>query len=303
MAVITITATDLGSELISGVPQLLKLETNVPSTLFYTLDGSVPSTASLVYVDPINMPLDGFVVVRVLAVSGVDLGRLDITFKPDVSDIRLPRRNEATYGAGIVVDAYEQPNVLMDGYSLDEDGSATVPTRFSDYELEDLDIKFSRTGPNGEGTGTVLSIGFTPPPKDSVISHDASSPNNNNVFFNPRSLYITMDGRDGYSDQIHDGYRTINRPWGGTTNTLTYLGGRMLYDPSPYVTGGFVRTFYNAKSRLSVSYYFDHNETRWIKSIQEFDPSTYPAGVYGIKRGAGWPLVFKWIYNKRSSII
>lgn len=301
MAVITITATGLGTELVSGVPQLLSLETNVPSTMFYTLDGSNPSSSSSVYLGPFELPTESYVRVRVRAVSGADKGYLDVVFKADVSDLRLPRRNEATYGAGIVVDAYEAPNVLTDGYSPDEYGFVDVPVRSSDYELEELDIQFSRTGVNGEGMGTLLSVGFTPPPKNKVIVHGASSPNNNNVFFNPRSLYIVIDGRDGYEDQIYDGYRIINRPNSGTVNPRTYLDGRMLREPHPYITGGLVRTFYSAKNNLSVSYYFDYNENRWIKSIQNFDPSIVPSNL-GVRRAHGGPLVFKWIYNKRSSI-
>ena len=35
-----------------------------------------------------------------------------------------------------------------------------------------------------------------------------------------------------------------------------------------YISGGFVRTFYSAQRNTMVSYYFDHNELRTIKSIQ-----------------------------------
>lgn len=301
MAVITITATGYGTELIDGIPQRLRLDTNVPSTVFYTLDGSVPTTSSSVYVEEITMPTNGYVRVRALAISGADTGSLDIEFGPDVSNLRLPWRNEATYGAGIVVDAYDQPNVLTDGYGVDAQGNVIVPLRSSDYELENLDIQYSTTGVNGEGRGTAVRVTLSTPARGRKIVHEASSPNDQNVYFNPRALYIVMDGRDGYEDQVFDGYQIINRPLSGTTNYVTYLDGRMLRNPSPTSTGGLVRTHYSAKKRVSVSYYYDYNETRWIKNIQNFDPSVVPAGL-GTRRASGGPLVFKWVYNKRSMI-
>lgn len=301
MAVITITATGHGNELIDGIPQRLVLETNVPSTIFYTLDGLDPTTSSSVYVGEISLPTLSYVRVRARAVSGSDNGYLDVVFQSDSTDLRLPRRAEATYGAGIVVDAYDGPNVLTDGYGADEYGVVNVPLRSSDYELQDLDIQFSTTGVNGIGRGTATTSRLTPPPRDKVISHDASSPNHNNVYFNPRSLYVVIDGRDGYQDQIHDGYQIINRPLSGTSNPLTYMGGRMYREMSPVVSGGLVRTYYSAKNNLSVSYYWDSLENRWIKSIQHFDPSTVPSNL-GVRRASGGPLVFKWIYNKVSSI-
>jgi len=74
-----------------------------------------------------------------------------------------------------------------------------------------------------------------------------------------------------------------------------------MYEPTPYFSGGHVRTHYNYEKGISVSYYFDHNETRWIKSIQNLDTSKIPRGV-GLRIQTGGPLVFKWIYNKRSAI-
>jgi len=130
--------------------------------------------------------------------------------------------------------------------------------------------------------------------KLSSISHTASSTNDQNVFFNPKSLYIVMDGRDGYEDQS---IYPINKPYGSMMDITKYLSGRTLYEPQPYVSGGLVRTLYNKEKGFSVSYYFDHNETRWVKSIQKFEPSTLPVNIGA--RNFSSPLVFKWVYNKK----
>jgi hypothetical protein len=298
MVVISITATGLGPQLISGIPQLVALSTNIPATIFYTLDGTSPTVFSRVYTSAILMPTEVSARLRAWAISGADRGSLEITFSTDSSDLTYPRRIDG-YGIGIAVDAYNVIPVLLDGYKPDENLIVDVPARFSDYELKDLEIQFSRTGPDGEGRGTAIVNG---PIVGGHVEIDprASSPNHQNVYFNPRSMYIVMDGTDGYEDQS---VYIINRPYGSTMDMTMYLQGKSLYEPQPYISGGHVRTFYTEKDGygLACAYYFDFNETRWIKSIQRFDLSTVPQGI-GDRRQVGPPLVFKWIYNKRSMI-
>lgn len=120
MAIITITATELGSQLITGIPMLLSLETNVPSTIFYTFDGSEPTVFSAVYLEALLMPTISTVRVRAMAVSGSDKGYFDVTYSSDSSDLVYPRRIEG-YGAGIVVDAYNGP-LAPDGKGRGADG-------------------------------------------------------------------------------------------------------------------------------------------------------------------------------------
>lgn len=296
MAIITITATSLGPQLISGIPQLLSLKTNVPATIFYTLDGTTPTTFSSVYLSPIVMPTEVSTRIRALAISGNDFGKLDLTFSTDSSDLVYPRRIDG-YGMGIAVDAYNVSSVLYDGYSADDNLSVTVPSRYSDYDLEDLDIKFSRTGANGEGEGTAIENG---PIIGGVPEIDPDATTTKNIYFNPQSMYIIIDGRDGYQDQS---VYILNRCYANYMDLTKYLQGKSLYEPQPYVSGGLVKTFYTIKDGkgLACSYYFDHNETKWVKSIQNFDPNSIPQGV-GDRREFGPAIVFKWIYNKRSMI-
>lgn len=299
MAIITINLISKGPYFISGIPRQVEIETNIPSTVFYTLDGTEPTFASQVYLAPIDLPTNVSVRLRVLAISGPDKGILDVTFSTN-SKLYYPRRSNYVGSLGIAVDAYNADPVLIDGYGADKDGSVIIPVRRSDYELQDLEIKYSRTGPDGYGPGTMIVLGIPPLEywQDDAVDEESSSPNNMNVFFNPRSLYIVIDGRDGYEDQST---YPINRPWGTTSNMVKFLQGRSFYQPNPYISGGIVRSFYNYKTGIAVSYYFDSNELRWIKSIQNFDPSSVPKRI-GDRRQTGPPLVFKWIYNKRSML-
>jgi hypothetical protein len=300
MAVISISAIGIGPEFISGIPQFVELDTNVPATIFYTLDGSSPNTYSTVYLGPIEMPTTGLVHLKVLAISGSDSGTLDIVFQTHQEDLSRFRRIDG-YGAGIVVDAYDVQDIVVDGYTADAYGDIIVPARASDIPLQDLDIRYSTTGVNGEGPGTLLMMGV--PPIEQLeraeeISMDASSPNNQNVFFNPKSLYIVIDGTDGYESQV---VKIINRPLDGTLDPVKYLQATVLRNQTTYVSGGLVRTFYNNKTGKMVSYYFDHCEMRWIKSIQSYDTNAVPQNI-GLRKSLQQPLVFKWIYNKRSAI-
>jgi len=299
MAVISISATSRGIELIAGIPQFVSLETNIPATIKYTLDGSVPTILSDTYWTPIEMPTYGSIRLRAMAFSGSDIGYLDITYFTQTSALHRYYRIDG-YGIGIAVDAYGVEPVVIDGYGADASGYVIVPVRRSDYELVDLDIKYSRTGVNGEGYGTLIELGPQPAEvaeKQEEIDGEFSSPNNQNVYFNPKATMILIDGRDGYSDQS---VRIINRPLDGTLDPLKYLQGKTLYEPQPYISGGHVKTFYNYQTGILCAYYFDANECRWIKSIQRFDPTTVPRGI-GL-RICGTPLIYRWVYNKRSGI-
>lgn len=297
MAVITITATGLGPELMAGIPQLVELETNLPATVYFTLDGSEPTASSPIYLRTIQLPTMARVRLRALAVSGPDSGTLDVTFSALTGLAPQPR--------GTVVDAYGVPEVVVDGYGPDEQHPVSdfeypvdEPVRGSDVPLVDLETKFSRTGFDGEGSGTLISVGFPHDlyQQESAIHGEYSSPNNNNVFFDPRAQFILIDGRDGYQDQS---VFIINRPMGDTMDLVKYLGGKSLYEPSPYISGSLVRQFYNYDKGIGVFYYLDQNECRWIKSIQKME-ERLPPGV-GQRHGTT-PLVFAWIYNKRSMI-
>jgi hypothetical protein len=238
-----------------------------------------------------------------MAISGQDIGYLVVYFGADTTFITRARRVDG-YGAGIIVDGYREPWVLYDGYTLNELDEAEVPARFSDYELKELEIKYSKTGVNGIGTGTFPWPG--PEPEEisqeySPIGPEESSPNNQNVYFDARALYIVIDGTmaDGYTDQS---VFPINRPYGGTMNPAKYLNGQLMYSPDPFISGGLVRSIVNYNTGIMVSYYFDATDNRWIKSIQKFTKNDIVPDQIGSRRQFGPPLVFKWIYNNRNMI-
>jgi hypothetical protein len=304
MAVVTISALELGPELVAGIPRYIAFETNMPSTIYYTVDGSTPSLSSNVYVDPILLPDNSCnVQLYAMAISGEDIGYLYLFFGADITTIRRSHRVEG-YGAGIVLDAYGKDWIFYDGYSLDSIDETVVPTRYSDYELKELEIKYSKTGQNGIGNGTFPWPGPSPEDIDqsySPLGPEESSPNDQNVYFDPRAMYIVIDGTmaDGYVDQS---VFPINRPYGGTMNPAKYLNGQLMYSPCPFISGGLVRSFVNYNTGIMISYYFDHVDCRWIKSIQKFTKSVDVPDHIGSRNQSGPPLVFKWVYCNRTFI-
>lgn len=294
MATILIDLTPIGPYFLAGIPRLARLDTDIPSVIFYTLDGTEPTVYSSVYLEPIGIPTDqNSVRLRAFAVSGLDTGTLDFTFSTNIYGLRDEN--------GLIIDAYGVPDLVVDGYSVDDDNNVVVPSRRSDYLLNELEIRYSDSGPDGYGNGTLKRLGPYPIDfwQDHAVSEEPSSPNDVNVFFNPRSLYITIDGRDGYDDQaVH----IINRPFGGTTDYVKYHGGKAFYNRDVPITGGFVRSFANYDTGVVVYYYFDRVECRWIKSIQQFDRTKVPQRI-GDRNLSGPPLVFRWIYNRRSVLI
>jgi len=274
LSVVTISAIGHGPDVLYGIPRTVTLETNVPAMVFFTLDGSEPTVYSNIYLGPIQMPTDIGVRLRVWAVSGDDQGFLDVTYT-SASDLHGPmRRGIENYGGiGKAVDAYNEPTFVIDGYGVSDDGIVNNPIRALDIDPQLMDIQYSRTDSEGIPPGTLLSIGFPDPEvvKKLESTHGpASSPNNNNVFFDPRSLYIVIDGRDGYEDQS---VFIINREHAGTMNKAKYGNGSALLNKKPFQSGGAVRQFYDLKTGKAVFYYWDRIDYRWIKSIQQFDSS------------------------------
>ena len=300
MAVLSITLTGSTRQLVSGIPQLVSISTNIPSLIFYTLDGTLPTTSSTVYITPIEMPGNISVRLRVLARSGALTAYSDVIYSTDSTWLFSPRRDSKT-GLGIVVDAFGVPIVFTDGYGPDADSVINVPERSYDRPLEEYDVKYSKYGVGGEGEGTLISIGYPDPDvlerQYSAVEESPSSPNDNNVNFNPRSLYVYIDGRDGYSDQS---VLIINRMYGSTMDITKYNNGASMYAPHPYVSGGLLRPIFNTNKGEAYFPYWDSNELRWVISLQKFDTTNLQDN--GTRNQTGPPLVFKWIHGKRSSI-
>jgi hypothetical protein len=294
MAVVTLTFTSSEEEIVSGIPRYMTIESSVPATIYYTIDGSVPTENSPIYITTFEMPDNENSVT--LSAFGIDADGYDgpiltQVFAPDTTQITVTRN---VGSEGLVVDRYDDLTDIEYGYDADSEINAVT-------DLNDLESRIMRSdrGRFGIADGTQVEI-LVPDPTDTANPFDdnfVSSSSNADQFFNPYAKTITMDARIDSDIQI------LNRPFGSIRKTMSRnLWGKQEISGTDetYISGGFVKTFYSRRQNTMVSYYFDQNELRNIKSIQSL-PDIPNLNANFLHRGP--PLVFKWIERGRHSII
>jgi hypothetical protein len=323
MAVITITINESSDQVVSGIPKTVILDTNVPATVFYTLDGSVPTVSSTIAVGPIKLPtIQPSVTLKAFATDGVTTSAIitELYSGSIVSDRNARDRiyglspegvplgqapdpypfgdyaptQPVIYGntAGIVVDA---PGVsgIPDGY----DGTATgTPSNYTDLPISSYELEFSDSnsiGERGRGIGTLpaqVTIIIPPPaPEQSKV---------NSKLFNPKAMVIFQDGRDPPEDPE---VSLLNRQFFNLENPETARDG-ILYGTTaiegsvPH--GSFLRAHFNARENTYTFYYRDSLTNRWIISKEPYMSKDPMAGaLYNVvfRKQDGIAKIFKWI--------
>lgn len=293
MAIVVLSFTGSEEEITAGIPQSMTIESNVPATIYFTLDGTTPTLASPIYIDTFAMP-DGETSVS-LSAFGIDADGysgpiMTQVFAPDQTRIDKTRHVGLE---GVVVDRFTDPTNIEVGYT-----AIGVVGTFSDIPRIDLREIRSSEGRLGIAEGTVIEIG-TPPPSETPYPFDnsfqiASSPSDDPLF-NPLALTITNDHRQDNPVQL------INRPFGSMRNLAQDTWGHreLATTDSTYVSGGFIRRFYAPNSNTMGSYYFDHNTSRWVIGLQELPEIPQTIGFNQMSL----PLVFRWIEGGRHSVI
>lgn len=323
MSVISITITESDVEIIAGIPQTVALSSNIPATIFYTLDGTEPTTSSSVYTTALSLPTNqNAVTLKVFATDGVNSSPiLTWEFKSDFIGDRRPRdevtnidntcnknsifasrtqSGSAIYGntAGITVDAPDLPGI-GDGY----DGTGTG--KFADYTdlpLDDYEIIYSETnyiGETGKGLGTLpahVTIRIPFPVQEPSVG--TGSNKTSSLLFNPKSLVIFQDSREP------DPIPTVNRPFFSLENQEKARYGVGYFTTAfegNTVHGSALKSQYNPTDGTITYYYRDSLTNRWIISKTPYTPQ--PQGINNLSRivfgrGEGVGKVFKWILFK-----
>jgi len=326
MAVITLTATPSEREYVAGIPSNVTLTTNIASMIFYTLDGSDPTSNSEVYTGPIDLPTKNpSVNLRVFATNGVDIdARLNIVYSPDWTDSRRPHSKvtilyplinggwcgwrggpqEALYSqpASYTVDQYGVPNKQEDGYGANP---STYPVRGSDEPIPIFDLRYSESndiGEIGEDIGTLpkITVLHAPPPPEATDANKST--------FNPRAMVMFQDSRkEDENDHI------INRQFFESQNFEKYAyggkyGNSMIREGDSVPHGSLLRYLYNEKENTITFYYRDSLTNQWIISTEPFNPQSIqanqrqPTGRY-VMPNVGNNRVYKWLLFKKTAII
>jgi hypothetical protein len=329
MAIITISIIESPLQLLAGIPSNITLETNIPATIFYTLDGSEPSIASRVAVGPIPLPTDvAYVVVRATAENGVDTsGTITQEYFTNVVPARHPHDtvvldsetcNQSTYPFGSPSSGTLIPQRFGNtGGVIYDDGQPPRAANayggadgYGDYynpPLSQYQFKFSETneiGEMGRGIGTMPGRVISVKPRNN--NEQTQSTNAASALFDPRALVIFQDSRDG---QFDPDIPRINRPYFDLEDQTKARDGTLLTNTDAITPqGGFLKAHYNPTDNSLTYYYYDNRVSRWIISKEPFHPSQNPtANMSGMvtrsgrEQGAG--MVFKWIPFKYRRLV
>lgn len=325
MTVISLTIIESIRQLVYGIPINVFVSANIPSTIFYTLDGSTPTTDSLITADGyITFPTGGAFYFKVFATNGIDTSAIiSRHYGPVETNLRKSHdqvlnaqefQNEkdsypySDNGPKIpaVYDGIGGPPMVhnpdLTGYFDGYDGTATgTAGDVTDQTIDNYDLIYSTSnylGERGNGIGTLpAKVTFKPTPDSPEI--DSSR----NLLFNPRAKVIYQDSRNPTDICM------INRSDFALVNTETYRDGTQLDVPgADYVvtSGSFVSSHYNPVEKTLTYYYFDSLQLRWIISKEPFDARDNPAGdlsggVFSSSRGSS--KVYKWYPFTRRRLI
>lgn len=321
MAVISISISESEDQVIAGIPKTVSITSNIPATIFYTLDGNDPNLFSIIYTNPIHLPFDKLsVTIKILATNGVDYSPIITeTYVTDVLDnTRLPHSATSVeagtnlpslypFGtnvnqpmgtylspslAGITVDNPDLPSVLT-GY--DGDGYGTGFTN-QPFNLENYSIVYTTTNAEGE---TGHGIGNLPATvKVNPVIPPAEETQQFSNMFDPRAMVIFQD----FSKENPDDPVTVNKQFFSLENSEVVRDGNNFFNSgldSPPTTGSFVKAHYNARDNTLTHYYYDSIANRWIISKAPYQPNgTFDGNLAGIKSaggGAGSKYVYEWI--------
>lgn len=322
MAVISITVTSSEEEVVAGIPKTVALSTNIPASIFYTLDGSTPTLFSTVYVSPISLSVDKLsITLKILASNGVDTSPIVtetfVTNLAEGTNARLPHSGTTAEEGDNLPGLYPfgtpptQPNATFQnpasvGITVDNPALPSTPTGFdgagnpnaftdAPFDTTNYSIKYSTTdfqGKMGYGIGTL--------PATVTITPDPATPNTTNQnsnTFDPRAFVIFQDAStENPNDPPH-----INRMHFSLENPEKARDGNHFYTAgldAPPVSGTFIRQFFNSRTNTMTYYYLDTWTNRWIISSAPYDPSNnQTTSLAGTAMSGGSALGGKYVFE------
>jgi hypothetical protein len=282
------------NEMVSGVPEYIEIDTNEPATIYYTVDGSTPTINSTIYVGSIYTPTgtESFTL-QAFGVDGSDVAG-EVLTQVYAADTTRTTKSRLVGGEGVIVDSAVEPVLTTDGF--DAGGSAVRFETLDPQEVADLTIR-SAKGRNGLEPGTQVVVNIPDPSTTSNPYDDNFQETSTPQYaatFNPYAKTITMDNRISNETQL-----TL-RTFQSLENVYTENGGKRIREQTTegcYISGGKVRSFYDQRNNVMCSYYFDHNNERWIKNIQQL-PANIQSTI-GHHNSGGLSTVFAWVPRGR----
>lgn len=320
MAVISVSIKQSNNQIISGIPQSITISTNIPCSIFYTLDGTDPTLLSNIYTSAIYLPTDlSLIILKVFATNGIDSSPIILEkYQTNIlNDTRLPHSGTTEQPKAYAIDQYPfgssapQPNteyknpadsgLIVDDPNLSQisggyDGSGN-PNNFTNlpFNVENYDIKYSTTdsiGQTGRGIGTL--------PGNVKIELEKAPPEESKFYtqlFDPKAMVIFQD--ESLEDKelpplINRQYFTLERHDRVRDGNDYYNYGL----DAKSNTGSFLRSHYNPRTNEICYYFYDSLANRWIISKSQFTPNGTYDGNLAIqflgRKGKTNGLVLPW---------
>ena len=286
MAII-LTVVQSTNQIISGIPEYVEVETNVPSVVFYTFDGTDPTIESEFLTGTrLLLPTSAnSVLLKLVAIAGSESSDV---FEHEWGTIlnAITRRFEENQGINIL-----PPNAeVVDSLAVTESGS---PARETSIEFVDLEMKATDRDKYKKFDGGKTSLDFINFRLEILINEQPYqskvSTVNNNLDFDPKAGLVIIDGSTP-EKMTAQAIKIINRPTDTMAPRSDSYNFRVGLDSVQ--SSNLVRYFINPKTGKMVFYYFDSRECRWIQSIQQVTPRPLDLG-----QQVGNPKVFSWIQD------
>lgn len=320
MTVISISIIESSEQLVAGFPKTISISTNVPATVFYTTDGSTPTTLSSVYISSLVLPTDELqFTLKVFATNGVDTSpvitniystnilentRLPHATLPKVDNVAVSLYpfgsnsptltfdylNNANAGTTVV-----NPSLSVIPYGYDADGNTVGANQaFHDYMNIYSTTDAQNKTYNGVGNlpGIVTVIG-----RRSALEYTPKESSRSNGLFNPKAMVIFQDSTtDDPTNPVQ-----LNPQAFSLENLEIVKDGAALRASgldTATITGSFLRSHYNPRTQMITSYYRDSSTNRWIISSSPYEPKQTDPGNYSTmvfsKKDQGVGRVYAW---------
>ena len=325
MVVICVQICASEEQVMAGIPKTVSISANIPSTIFYTLDGSVPTLFSTMYTGPIFLPFDQLtVILNVFATNGTDSSPIVTeTYQTNMVDSNARfSRNETNAPPGFnLQELYPygtlgpQPNQKFGnpadvGITVDNPALPARPTGFDGdgnpvgftnkpFDLVNYNIVYSTQNAEGETGPNIgnLPANVTVPKQDLPPSIGPEQTNEFSNTFDPRAFVIFQDAtKENPNDPPQ-----INRMHFSLENNERARDGNAYFNSgldAPPVSGTFLRSHYNPRTNMITYYYLDTWTNKWIISTAPFSPNGN-GGASNLSTAAmavgGAGRVFEWL--------
>lgn len=297
MTVISLTITESRDQVISGIPRSISVSANIPSTIFYTLDGSTPTVLSSVYVAPILTPENvSSLIFSVFATNGVDTSAvITKTYQTDIlNNARIAHAATTNLGNAQQINSQfpfgqNAPNPNFQ-YLNNANAGITVfdptkpatptafdasgnPTSFTNQPITTYKLIYSESdkeGVTGPGIGNLPSVTDVLG-KNAPLEYTQEESHRSDKTFNARALVIYQDA----SLENPNDPPMINRQSFTLQDSEVVKDGVFFFTNSEELgapSGSLLRSYYNERDNTITNYFFDSQVNRWIISKYPYVP-------------------------------